>query len=1310
MKRFFFLCILLCLSCISARAQRTIELNTVNGLSSSLINCLFQDSFGDIWIGTENGLNRYNGVRVRVYKSEYDNPRSLSNNNVSTIMEDSKGNIIVGTQGGVQIYFRDEDCFSAPLKTADGQTFAGNVNSIVERRNGEIWVSGNSLFRIIPSDAKIPVLNLVESQLPNDMTGDLFEDESGDIWMSKFNYGIYRLTSGGELYHYKSDLLVGAYNRLSVDSGSMVYVADNHGNLVRFDREKGEFVDAGDEIISGSRINALLCIDDNTMYIGTDGKGIYVKDFASGGITQFSGDWASVNLGRAKVHDMIRDREGNLWIGIYQRGVVMIPPESSPSWYLGRQIAELDRIGSCCTTSLLMDSKNRLWVGTDNDGIYRLGQTLMFEKHYSMEEGLPGTCFSLMEDTDGDIWFGTYSNGFWRIDPRAGKVQRGSEISGAQVDDISVYSIVEDSRRRVWLGCMGHYLCYYDKNQGKLTYPDFSGTDLSKWILDMTIIDDILYIASYDGLFYLDIKGDIPVVKKHLLQGKVIYALEIDADTLYCCTSDGFCAITLTDGKIASYSTGDGLADNRIHDARVVEPGKIWFSTGAGLSQFDASSGTITNYYPDDGFLVSEFSWKTSEYHDGKLYFGGSDGITILQPDTVRSRHKELPTRIVEIQTEERNVPLNADNRYTLDYNENFCTVSFTTEDFNTTAGVVFKYSTDGKTWIQLPLGQQTITLSKLTPGDYDLMIRAVDRGYESEPLCAGIRVLRPWWSSMLANILFALAILLAIYGVILLQKRNRDSKKEIERYEQSEQANEEKVKFFINLSHEIRSPLTLISAPLEKLIETDTDPGRQNSYSIMDRNVKQILNVVNQMLDVRKLEKGMMKLSFSPVNLVDYIASIVMLFKEQAGMKGLELGFRYNGPKEIEVWLDPEQFDKVIVNFLSNAIKYTPEGGSVNVTVSSDMKNARIEVKDTGVGLTDEELGRVFDRFYQSPNAISGTGIGLNLAKMMTERHHGTIEAGHNPSGQGCIFSVTLPLGNAHLRNEEISGSETGGRYLVSNAVVPTQPVDDADEPETPVSRRKRTMVIAEDNPDIRTYLKNEFSDKYNVVLSNDGKEAYSKILSVMPDIVVSDVIMPEMDGLQLCKKIRNNPNVSHIPIVLLTARALDQDQLEGIEVGADVYITKPFNIKVLRQTVSNLLDTRAKLKVSYSEAKIKDSDIKDVEINSPDDRLVKRIIKILNDNISNPMLTVEDLASQTGISRVHLHRKLKELTNQTPRDFIRNTRLKKAAEMLAEKKHSIAELSDAVGFSNPDSFTVAFKELFGVTPTEYRDSTGKK
>lgn len=1294
MKRLLWFILLLVLFCISPEAKHIIDLTTRNGLSSSLVNCMLQDRNGDIWIGTEYGLNRYNGVSIKVYKSGYGKQGLLSDNDIRTISQDSHGNLIIGTQKGLQVYDWDNDCFSLPLMTESGQEYKGNVNSIIERSNGEIWVSGDRLMRVIDKGTGIPVLSYVESQLPNEMTGDIIEDDCGDLWLSKYGCGIYRLSKDGSLHHYTTNLLDGPYNQLSSGSGKVIYVADNSGNIVRFDKDIDSFVKEKSDAVSGIRINKLVCTDDGQMYIGTDGSGVFLRNSDIDEVTEMSVTGIPFNIRNSKIHCFLKDKDGNNWIGVYKRGVIMIPPESRQFWYLGSLSSEYDLIGSNSTTSLLVDSHRRIWVGTDNDGIYELDQPLSLRKHYSIKDGMPNNCFSLTEDSEGNIWFGSYTKGLWRINARTGNIERGSKITGADIDNLSIYAIAQDSKDRLWFGCMGDDIFYYDLKSHKLTFPDWSGTGISRWVNNFLIKENTLFVASYDGLYSIDISGDTPSVRSHSLQGTVVSSLVSDGNTLFCCTTQGIATVSLSDGEITQYTDSDGLADNMVHCGQVVSPGKVWFSTGAGLSFFNSDEKSFTNYYADDGFLVSEFCRNSSARDsNGFLLFGGSDGVTIFNPDMVKNVQIPLAVRLIEIQTASGNLPMNENNSFVLNHNENSATIGFTTTNYDFPAGVLYSYSTDGKHWTNLPYGQSNITLSKLSPGKYNLMIKAIDKGVQSDAVHVTIKVLRPWWGSVTALILYAILVFMAVLFMLMLYKRNLKDKRELERYEQTEIANEDKVRFFINLSHEIRSPLTLISAPLESLIENDKDPSRQQTYSIMEKSVRQVLHVVNQMLDIRKLEKGMMSLSFQPVNIVDYVSSIVMLFREQASIKRIDLSFRYYGLKETEVWIDKDNFDKIIINLLSNALKFTPEGGSVSITVSNDTQNAIIQVKDTGIGLSEENRKKVFDRFFQVKNANpeAGTGIGLNLAKMLTERHYGTIKAEPNPEGQGSLFSVSIPLGNAHLKKEEI-------------AVVETEKIE---ETEVEVSRKKsKTILIAEDNPDIRSYLKSELAQKYNIILCKDGKDALSRVLSDVPDIVISDIVMPEVDGFQLCKKIRRNPNVSHIPVILLTARTLDQDKVDGMAAGADAYITKPFNIKVLEQTVCSLLGTREKLKVTYSESKVKESDIKEIEIKTPDDRLLERIIKVLNENISNPSLTVEDVANEVGISRVHLHRKLKELTNQTSRDFIRNMRLKKAAEMLTEKKHSIAELANAVGFSNPATFSTAFKELFGVSPTDYRNT----
>ena len=389
-----------------------------------------------------------------------------------------------------------------------------------------------------------------------------------------------------------------------------------------------------------------------------------------------------------------------------------------------------------------------------------------------------------------------------------------------------------------------------------------------------------------------------------------------------------------------------------------------------------------------------------------------------------------------------------------------------------------------------------------------------------------------------------------------------------------------------------------------------------------------------------------------------------------------------------------------MIANLLSNALRYTPAGGNIAVTVSAGADSASVEVRNSGKSLDEDKLQTIFDLFYQGHDAVSGTGVGLYFAKVVTELHHGTIRASNSPEDGSPVFTVTLPLGNAHLSSDQISG-EAGAESPDIELPMSLHPVEE-EMPESR-ARKKHSLLLTDDNNEIRRWLADELSSDFRVLEAADGKEAYHLALTEHPDILVSDVIMPVMDGFELCEKIRKNPNISSMPIILVTARSLDQDRIEGMEAGADAYMTKPFNLNVLKTTVENLIKGRERLKVTLAEPKVDESDLREMDIKTPDDRLLARVLRIVNEHLGDPELTVEQVAAEVGISRVHLHRKLKELTGQTSRDFIRNLRLRKAAEMLSEKKYAISELADAVGFHSASSFATAFKDLFGVSPSEY-------
>jgi DNA-binding response OmpR family regulator len=511
-----------------------------------------------------------------------------------------------------------------------------------------------------------------------------------------------------------------------------------------------------------------------------------------------------------------------------------------------------------------------------------------------------------------------------------------------------------------------------------------------------------------------------------------------------------------------------------------------------------------------------------------------------------------------------------------------------------------------------------------------------------------------------------------------------------------------------MNISHEIRTPMTLIVAPLLSLIKQDDDPHRRSIYETIRRNAERILGLINQMMDLRKIDKGQMQMHMCETELISFIGDIHMLFDQQAKVKNIRFTYEHD-TQMLPVWIDRQNFDKVIVNLLSNAFKFTPTGGQIAMSVTHDARQVHIAIKDAGEGIPEDKLDRIFDRFYQTPSMANdrktGTGIGLDLTRSLVELHHGTIVAHNNKDGAGCEFVVTIPLGNQHLKPEEIITEKQDVSHAVS--LIDEEVVSHPDVVgELPKVGRRQRIVIVEDDTEIRDYLAAELSSDYDVSMADNGRAGLSEVLKLMPDLVISDIMMPEMDGNELCSKIKGNPATNHIPVILLTAKSRDEDQLEGLEMGADAYVMKPFNLDILRRTIVNLIHTHQMLRLKYGRNDQLEEQVDQVKMKSPDDQLLERVMKVINKNISNSDLSVDGIAEEVGISRVHLHRKMKELTGQTPHDFIRNIRLKQAAKLLSTQNMNITEVMYACGFNNAASFSTIFKKFYGMSPREYMNA----
>ena len=891
----------------------------------------------------------------------------------------------------------------------------------------------------------------------------------------------------------------------------------------------------------------------------------------------------------------------------------------------------------------------------------------------------------IVEDRHENLYVAVTGKGVLRYDVRTGE---GRFLQGGPFRENNwVASVFCDSQGRIWFGHFGMVSCY-DTRTGRFLDLPFSPEIKSSSFYAFAEGDDhAIWMATRGGLVCYDPSGGG-------------YSVMTAAQEL----PDDFVCGVVKDGK-----------------------GDLWCSTMKGISHIDRETRKVTNYYAGNGLQENFYlEGRCTRGKDGVVYFGGGKGITSFNPGTMRPAGLDAAPVItdmyiydkrVNMQTRSGDTPIVEEavvhaTDFHLAYSDNTFTFVLSTMDYRDAGSVFYEYRLKefGEGWNRTQPGGNRIQYHHLAPGDYTLQVRACENGTHSPVKSVRVHVASPWYLTWIAKVCYTLLILGAAYLLFIAVRRK-----------QREKIGEMKLQFFINIAHEIRSPLTLILAPLEKLMQKDNDAETGKQLSAIRYNADRILNLLNQLLDVRKIDKGQMRLHCVETDMKCFLADLLEVFSEQAKQKGICLtaDWEENLPS---VWIDPRNFDKVLVNLLMNALKYTPKGGSivVRVQVGSDSRrpDARpeymeISVSDTGKGLNEKELKRIFERFYQGDanrdSASLGFGIGLNLCQLLVKLHHGTIFAENRKDTRGSRFVVRLPLGCGHLRKEEME-AETAETDVPAHGHIPAGTVVPTGEKAERHRTNYRVLVIDDDEV-LRDFLQENLSAGYRVDTASDGEAGWRKVLSGLPDIVVSDVLMPGMDGIQLLKELKRNPNTNHIPVILLTSQVEFADRMEGLAQGADGYLGKPFRLEELDALISNLMANRLRLKGKFSGSQAQEGTVAPVELPNSDEVLMGRIMKVVNGNLGNPKLNVEMLAKETGMSRTQLHRRIKDLTGMTAADFIRNLRLRQAARLLkTDKRLTVTEIAYATGFASQSHFSTLFKKQYGVTPTEYVETGGSR
>lgn len=1312
-------------------------------LSNSLINDILQDRNEVIWIATEDGLNRYDGSKFTKYRSDKKKPGSIMSNYVRMLFEDGKGRFFVGLLNGIQIYDQATDTFEEiPLTKRSNTPLNTHVYCMLHRKNGDILIgtTGQGVFKLV--EGKELKAQYCKEIVTSDFVNYLYEDREDNLWIATQDKGLFRIGKDNQLTSFFKKSDVGLNNTSSI-------CEDHDGNLLVSTLTRGLFIyngetDSFDPIPYQGRqtlpVKTLFKDMIDNVFIGTDGLGIKVYKTKERKIVDTLFNVPGFNFEKSKVHSILKDKAGNMWMGIFQKGTVIIPTQKNKFNYIGYKSVKNNTIGTNCVMSAIEDKNGILWVGVDNDGIYGVGLDGRQYAHFSpteKQESVPSTIMSIFEDSNDNLWIGSYLNGMGKLNRQTGEYKYVSELvddNGSPIE--RVYSFVEDSARQLWIGTMGAGLYRMDlethkiTNYNRTTSFDYKGegSTLDNYYINSLLLssDNKLYIGTYNGLLCLDLTTDSYISTfgvTQLLKSNVIYGLHEDQQgNIWLGTSEGLRVVDKNTHQITTYTTEDGLPSNVVCSIEGDSLDNLWISTHYGISQFNKQSNIFINYYASDGLQGNEFSKCVSFVNsDGYVVFGGINGITYFKPKEIDFLKKELNIRIADFYIHDQPVrkgmksgsqmvidtALTNANVFRLSHKDNSFSIEFSVMEFNAPERIIYSYKLNDDNWVNLLPGTNRITFSNLTPGEYNFKVKAKDYDSYSEEKNLTVIISPAWYLSVGAKFVYFCLGVLMIYLIILYFRQRYRSRQKMIEHRHAQEINEAKLQFFVNIAHEIRTPISLVISPLKKLMKNDKDRERNESYNIINRNAERILNLINQLMDIRKIDKGLMDLKFQAVDMVSFLKELCVSFEYQSQMKKINFAFK-SDLKELQVWIDPKNFDKIVLNVLSNAFKYTPEKGEISISLGTceieENQFCEIVISDNGIGMKEDELERIFERYYQIRNSYNNsnvsTGIGLHLTRSLVELHHGNIKAEKKPTG-GTRFIIHIPLGLAHLRSDEIEDN----LELKFNQTREVDIIPDSEEDGNNKIRAKSKhwIMIVDDEEEIRKYICRELSNDYHMIECSNGKDALALILKKKPDLVISDIMMPEMDGITLCGKIKQNVNINHIPVVLLTAKAREEDNLEGLSIGADAYIVKPFNVERLHKTVESIIRNREILRNTYIGNQNQEDRVEKVELKSADEKLMEKVMKIINANISNPKLSVEMISKEVGISRVHLHRKLKELTNQSTRDLIRNIRLRQAANLLASKNLTVSEVADATGFSNLGYFSNAFKELYGVSPSLY-------
>ncbi len=1267
------------------------KLYTADNMSSSNITCVTQDSYGFIWVGTGYGLNRFDGYQFRKYYANIQDSTSLVNNEITTFLVDKRQRLWIGCRRGLVRYCYENDTFRQYHFPDDVNP---RVSSLVEDVDGNIYIgtSGYALYMLPAGKENIVGTANIPEKVTSKFIGKLFIDNQGSLWCSSLNTKVTRISHPHAAIETKE---------FTTDCGPVVgfaqqdqrgfYVVCMYG-MMYYDYQTGNLISTSYDLSAlsgGVSIRNAYFDSQGNLYVGTSGMGLMMVPADGKTLQAIENTSVAFDLSSANVDKIFEDRHHNLWLSCNKKGLYQLRRNKNnfSSWRFSTQNYKL---GSS-VSSIAPGNDNDVLCVVQKSGIYRFNNEGKIIRHLQS----PEAPISLFRDRQGKYWLGT-ENALYEYQPYS-----GHSLLKLHSDGWGIACISDDNDGHLFLGIDGKGLVVYDKTTEKSEQYSMSQEDKGQGVL----VNDWIRALYYDshGLLWIGTVSGISCMDPHSgsfhplgwerqFKGRQCFAIfeTVDGNMLVG-TEEGLYHYDRQRGEFALFPGTTEMLSKSIYSIVTDRGGDLWMSTVNGIWHYDIKRQSLDSYVYGDGLDVHEYvvgARLTPD--DGRIMFGNNDGITVFFPNMVKGSGVQLSeVYLTSIIVDGK--PMDCRSRsFELSSDVSSFVMEFSLLDYRKTDNLTFHYRINGGEWIAIPEGTHVISFNKMKSGTYNIEVRATSNGSHSTKNCLMTVVVRPpfylsWWA-ILTYVLLGLA--LGTYIIYLVDRKHK------------KQSEEDKMKFLINTTHDIRTPLTMIMSPLKKLHALDLNEESKNDLQVIDHNAQRILNLVNQILDVQKIDKQQMHLHCRKTDLSEFVRVIYKIFDNNA--KERHITYALNTPsKPVWAWIDRTQFDKVLANLLSNAFKYTYDWGNIEIDLAEGeddhaegaLKNyVEIRVTDNGSGMSEDAIPYVFNRFYQGKNAnsshIEGTGIGLNLCKMIVDMHHGSISAQNRSDGvKGSVFTVRLPQGSAHLSREEIDDTKT--------------PVASKDAKHQP--RSSYRVLIVDDDEEIGHYISNELGDYYHFSICYNGREAIHELLTNPYDVVVADVMMPEMDGFTLLRLIKTNANICHIPVVLLTSLTNVGNRLEGLEKGADAYLTKPFVMDELHLTIDNLISNHLRLKGKFSGAMRQEEKVEDIEVKGNNEQLMDRIMTSINKHLDDSDYNIETLCNEVGISRAHLHRKMKEMTGIPISEFIRNIRLEQAARLLKEQKLNVTQVAYIVGFNSQSHFSTVFRKYFGMTPSEF-------